>query len=126
MRPFTADDYAARLQRGAANAREGGFDGLLIAPGPDLAYFIDYLPVAVTERITLLVIPAEGDPSMVVPPSHSARAAFASSTGRTAPTSTFPPPGCLRRTDTTRSRIRPGRCTCSGSSRSFRAHASKR
>jgi D-alanyl-D-alanine dipeptidase len=67
MRPFTADDYAARLQRGAAHARAAGLDGLLIAPGPDLAYFIDYLPVAVTERITLLVIPAEGEPSMVVP-----------------------------------------------------------
>ena len=67
MRPFTADDYSARLQRGATHAREAGFDALLIAPGPDLAYFIDYLPVAVTERITLLVIPAEGDPSMVVP-----------------------------------------------------------
>ncbi|NEN07100.1 aminopeptidase P family protein [Diaminobutyricibacter tongyongensis] len=67
MRPFTADDYAARLQRGAAQARDAGLDGLLIAPGPDLAYFIDYLPVAVTERITLLVIPADGEPSMVVP-----------------------------------------------------------
>jgi len=67
MRPFTADDYAARLQRGAAQARDAGLDGLLIAPGPDLAYFIDYLPVAVTERITLLVIPASGEPSMVVP-----------------------------------------------------------
>lgn len=67
MRPFTTDDYAVRLKRGAADAGEAGFDGLLIAPGPDLAYFIDYLPVAVTERITLLVIPADGDPSMVVP-----------------------------------------------------------
>ena len=67
MRKFTADDYAARLQRGAAHAREAGLDGLLIAPGPDLAYFIDYLPVAITERITLLVIPADGEPCMVVP-----------------------------------------------------------
>ena len=36
------------------------------APGPDLAYFADYLPVT-TERITLLVIPAEGEPAMLVP-----------------------------------------------------------
>ena len=67
MRQFTADDYAARLERGAAHAKEAGLDGLLVAPGPDLSYFIDYLPVATTERITLLVIPAEGPPSMVVP-----------------------------------------------------------
>ncbi len=67
MRAFTAEDYAARLARGSKHAKDSGLDGLLIAPGPDLAYFIDYLPVAVTERITLLVIPADGQATMVVP-----------------------------------------------------------
>jgi D-alanyl-D-alanine dipeptidase len=67
MREITAEHFAERLQRGAEQARAAGFDGLLIAPGPDLAYFADYLPLATTERITLLVVPAEGDPTMLVP-----------------------------------------------------------
>lgn len=64
---ITSEQFAARLEQGAANARAAGFDGLLIAPGADLAYFADYLPVATTERITLLVVPADGEPTMIVP-----------------------------------------------------------
>ncbi|MBW8870810.1 MAG: aminopeptidase P family protein [Leifsonia sp.] len=64
---ITARHFAERLQRGATHAHAAGFDGLVVAPGPDLAYFADYLPVATTERITLLVIPAEGEPTMLVP-----------------------------------------------------------
>ena len=69
MKPITADHFAARLEQGSRAAREAGFDGLLIAPGADLAYFADYLPVATTERITLLVIPADdgAQPTMIVP-----------------------------------------------------------
>jgi len=67
MQEITAHHFAERLERGAAQARAAGFDGLVIAPGPDLAYFADYLPVATTERITLLVVPAEGGPTMLVP-----------------------------------------------------------
>jgi D-alanyl-D-alanine dipeptidase len=67
MQQLTARHFADRLERGAAEARAAGYDGLLIAPGPDLSYFADYLPVATTERITLLVVPADGDPAMLVP-----------------------------------------------------------
>jgi Xaa-Pro aminopeptidase len=67
MQEITAQHFAERLERGARQAGEEGFDGLLIAPGPDLAYFADYLPVATTERITLLVVPTEGEPTMLVP-----------------------------------------------------------
>ncbi len=67
MHEITAKHFAERLERGAQQAARAGFDGLIVAPGPDLAYFADYLPVATTERITLLVIPAEGEPSMLVP-----------------------------------------------------------
>ncbi|MFF1635123.1 aminopeptidase P family protein [Leifsonia sp. NPDC058248] len=67
MKQITPDHFAERLRRGAANAKAAGFDGLLIAPGADLAYFADYLPIATTERITLLVIPSDGDPTMIVP-----------------------------------------------------------
>ncbi|MFP3466004.1 M24 family metallopeptidase [Leifsonia sp. SIMBA_070] len=67
MQEITARHFAERLDRGARQAAAAGFDGLVVAPGPDLAYFADYLPVATTERITLLVIPADGEPTMLVP-----------------------------------------------------------
>jgi D-alanyl-D-alanine dipeptidase len=66
MQEITAQHFAERLARGAAQARAADLDALLIAPGPDLAYFADYLP-PVTERLTMLVIPSEGEPTMVVP-----------------------------------------------------------
>ena len=65
--PFTADDYAARRQRAAQAGEEAGLAGLLVTPGPDLIYLTGYAPVAITERITMLVIPVDGEPAMIVP-----------------------------------------------------------
>jgi Xaa-Pro aminopeptidase len=65
--PFTAGDFAARRARAARAGEEAGFTGLLLAPGPDLLYLTGYAPVAITERITLLVIPVSGDPTLIVP-----------------------------------------------------------
>lgn len=47
-------------------AAEQGIDSLLITPGPDLRYLTGYhaLPL---ERLTCLVLPAQGDPTLVVP-----------------------------------------------------------
>jgi Xaa-Pro aminopeptidase len=67
MSAFTTEDYAWRMGRGATQAREAGLTGLLVTPGPDLLYFAGYMPVAITERITMLVIPASGEPAMIVP-----------------------------------------------------------
>ncbi|WP_069386890.1 aminopeptidase P family protein [Cellulosimicrobium cellulans] len=66
---FEADVYAERRTRAAAQARDAGLAGLLVAPGPDLAYFTGYTPTAVTERLTLLAIPAAdaGRSAVVVP-----------------------------------------------------------
>jgi D-alanyl-D-alanine dipeptidase len=64
---FTSRDFAQRLARGASHAAEAGLTGLLVTPGPDLLYFTGYAPIAITERITMLVISAAGDPSMIVP-----------------------------------------------------------
>ena len=50
------EDFAWRLGRGAEQAREAGLTGLLVTPGPDLLYFTGYAPIAITERITMLVI----------------------------------------------------------------------
>lgn len=56
---FGPEVYAARRERAVAHAREAGLTGLLVSPGPDLAYFTGYAPPE-TERLTLLTIPAEG------------------------------------------------------------------
>jgi len=66
MQPFTADDYAARMDRAARTAVEQGFAGLLVTPGPDLVHLCGYAP-HMTERLTLLVLIPERPPTMVVP-----------------------------------------------------------
>ena len=66
-RPFTAEDFAARLRRAARAAADAGLDGVLVTPGPDLLYLTGYAPVAVTERITMLVVPADAEPAIIVP-----------------------------------------------------------
>ena len=65
--PFVAHDFAWRMRRGAQQAGEAGLSGVLVTPGPDLLYFAGYMPIAITERITMLVIPVSGDPTMIVP-----------------------------------------------------------
>jgi Xaa-Pro aminopeptidase len=66
MQPFTAEDYATRMDRAARTALERGFAGLLVTPGPDLAHLCGYQP-HLTERLTLLVLVPERPPTMVVP-----------------------------------------------------------
>jgi Xaa-Pro aminopeptidase len=66
-RPFTTEDFAARMARTAAQASDAGLTGVLVTPGPDLVYFTGYAPIAITERITMLAIQAGHDPEMIVP-----------------------------------------------------------
>jgi D-alanyl-D-alanine dipeptidase len=66
-RPFTAADYAARMQRAARQAADAGLTGVLVTPGPDLVYFTGYMPVAITERITLLAIRPGRPAALIVP-----------------------------------------------------------
>ncbi|WP_328583856.1 aminopeptidase P family protein [Streptomyces sp. NBC_00370] len=65
--PFTADDYRDRMARTARSAAEAGLAGVLVAPGPDLTYLTGYHASLTTERMTMLVVPADGDPVLVVP-----------------------------------------------------------
>jgi Xaa-Pro aminopeptidase len=65
--PFTTEDFAMRMKRAARQADEAGLTGLLVTPGPDLVYFTGYLPIAITERITMLAISASREPAMIVP-----------------------------------------------------------
>ena len=66
--PFTADDYRARMERVVADAVEAGIDGgVLVTPGPDLVWLTGYQPTAITERLTLLVLRPDQDPTLLVP-----------------------------------------------------------
>jgi Xaa-Pro aminopeptidase len=62
-----------RLDRARAAMRGRGVDALLIGPSADLRYLVGYhaLPL---ERMTLLVVPAAGPASLVVPELEAARA----------------------------------------------------
>ncbi|MGH3057465.1 MAG: M24 family metallopeptidase, partial [Gaiellaceae bacterium] len=55
------------MDRAAQRARAAGLAGILVAPGPDLVYFTGYQPIAITERITMLVLHASGASAMIVP-----------------------------------------------------------
>jgi len=63
MGPLYPDD---RLPTAREAARRAGVDALLMTPGADLRYLTGYNAHA-TERLTCLVLPAEGDPLLVVP-----------------------------------------------------------
>jgi Xaa-Pro aminopeptidase len=55
------------MERATAQAADAGLTGVLVTPGPDLVYFTGYQPVAITERITMLVLQASRDAAMIVP-----------------------------------------------------------
>ena len=57
---------ADRLSRLAEQAVVSGADVILISPGPDLQYFVGH-SVGSHERLTCLVVPATGEPALLVP-----------------------------------------------------------
>ena len=59
-------DLASRLRRCADGLREAGLDAVLVTPGPDLRYLTGYDAIAM-ERLTCLVVTADGPTSIVVP-----------------------------------------------------------
>jgi Xaa-Pro aminopeptidase len=61
-----ASPHAARLRRAAGEAGSRGLDVLLVTPSKDYAYLLGYSAPAM-ERLTCLVIPAVGEPALVVP-----------------------------------------------------------
>jgi Xaa-Pro aminopeptidase len=65
--PFTAEDFARRMERATEQAEAAGLTGILVAPGPDLLYFTGYKPIAITERITMLVLQRSSTPALIVP-----------------------------------------------------------
>jgi Xaa-Pro aminopeptidase len=65
--PFTVDDYLARARRVVEAASERGLSGVLVTPGPDLVWLSGYQPTAITERLTMLVLGPDQEPTLVVP-----------------------------------------------------------
>ncbi len=65
--PFTRDDYAARMSRVVDDAVGAGLSGVIVAPGPDLVWLTGYQPTAITERLTMLVLADDREPTLVVP-----------------------------------------------------------
>jgi len=58
--------FADRLEKARKAAAAAGLDVLLITPGADLRYLTGYDAMPL-ERLTCLVLPADGDPRLVVP-----------------------------------------------------------
>ena len=73
-------DLSRRLADAAQRAAAADLTAVLVTPGPDLRYLVDYDAVPL-ERLTCLVVPASGDPTLVVPGLERA-AARASGAGR--------------------------------------------
>jgi len=60
------NEFANRIARAGAGARDLGIDAILITPGSDLRYLLGYDAVPL-ERLTCLVVRAEADPVLIVP-----------------------------------------------------------
>ena len=61
-----ASMFAARADRVRARMTELGVDALLLSVGPDLPYLTGYEAMPL-ERLTMLVLPVDGDATLVVP-----------------------------------------------------------
>jgi Xaa-Pro aminopeptidase len=64
---FTDKDFAARMSRVVSAAVAKGLAGVIVTPGPDLVWLTGYRPTAITERLTLLVLTPDNQPTLLVP-----------------------------------------------------------
>ncbi|TRW45514.1 M24 family metallopeptidase [Georgenia yuyongxinii] len=55
------------MARAAQDGARAGLAGVLVAPGPDLVWLTGYRPTAMTERLTLLVLIPDQEPTLLVP-----------------------------------------------------------
>ena len=63
---FSSDVYARRLAAATRATADAGLAGLVITPGYDLRYLVGSR-AQTFERLTALVVPAAGEPTLVVP-----------------------------------------------------------
>ena len=66
MARVSSDVYARRLHEAATATGAAGLAGLIITPGSDLRYLVGSR-AQTFERLTALVLPAAGAPTVVVP-----------------------------------------------------------
>ena len=66
--------FRQRADRARARMRELGVDAVLLSVGPDLPYLTGYEAMPL-ERLTMLVLPADGDATLVVPRLEAPRVA---------------------------------------------------
>src|SRR6266850_921110 len=71
--PAERPTYRSRRTKASEALRARGLAALLLSPGSDLAYLAGYRVFA-SERLTCLVVPADGEPTLVVPELESPRA----------------------------------------------------
>jgi Xaa-Pro aminopeptidase len=64
---FTNEDFAARMSRVVDSAVENGLSGVIVTPGPDLVWLTGYRPTAITERLTMLALSTDNEPTLLVP-----------------------------------------------------------
>jgi Xaa-Pro aminopeptidase len=64
---FTNDDFAARMRRVVSAAVEKELAGVIVTPGPDLVWLTGYQPTAITERLSMLVLSSDTEPTLLVP-----------------------------------------------------------
>ena len=65
--PFASADYEDRMARTVSAAVEAGLAGVIVTPGPDLVWLTGYRPTAITERLTMLVLRPDQEPTLLVP-----------------------------------------------------------
>jgi len=63
---FADSVYADRIERTTAQAATRAIEALLVTPSADYEYLLGYRPPAL-ERLTCLVLPADGQPTLVLP-----------------------------------------------------------
>jgi Xaa-Pro aminopeptidase len=64
---FTSADYRNRMTRVVSAAVEAGLTGVVVTPGPDLVWLTGYQPTAITERLTMLVLRPDQEPTLLAP-----------------------------------------------------------
>jgi Xaa-Pro aminopeptidase len=63
--------YLDRIERVRRTMDEQGVDALLLSVGHDLPYLTGYLAMPL-ERLTMLVVPRDGDATLLIPRSRGA------------------------------------------------------
>ena len=63
---LSSHTYAERLGRARAEMKRSGVDAMILSLGHDMPYLMGYLAMPL-ERLTMLVIPQEGETSLIIP-----------------------------------------------------------